>query len=131
MSVDPRYSPEVLRRLRETPGAGDAPAGFAVAHGQAGDREHGAEVSLQFVVVDGRVRSGHFRVFGCPHLIAAASWVTERLRGASREEVAAWDWHEAVSALAVPPGKFGRLLTLQDAVRSAGGNWPVADGSTV
>ena len=32
-----------------------------------------------------------------------------------------WDWREAAAALEVPPAKFGRLLTLQDAVRAAGG----------
>jgi len=131
VSEDPRYSPEVLRRLRKSPGAGDAPAGRAVACGRAGDREQGAEVSLQFVIVDGRVVSGHFRAFGCPHLIAAASWATERLRGASREALAGWDWREAAQALQVPAAKFGRLLTLQDAVRAAAGNWPVGSGSTV
>ena len=75
--------------------------------------------------------AARFRAFGCPHLIAAASWVTDRLRGATREELAAWDWREAAEALEVPPAKFGRLLTLQDAVRDAARNWPAAPRSTV
>ena len=72
-----------------------------------------------------------FRAFGCPHLLAAASWLTERLRGATREDLASWDWREAAEALEVPPSKFGRLLTLQDAVRDAARNWPGTPGSTV
>ena len=131
MSEDPRYADEVLRRLRETPGAGDLPPGPAVVVARAGDREQGCEVQFSLAVVDGRVREARFRAFGCPQVIAAASWLTERLVGAGRDELAAWDWREAVEALAIPPAKFGRLLVLQDAVRSASRNWPGAGRSTV
>jgi len=72
-----------------------------------------------------------FQAFGCPHFLAAASWLTDRLRGARREEIADWDWREAAEALEVPAAKFGRLLTLQDAVRSVVRNWPGTLGSTV
>jgi NifU-like protein involved in Fe-S cluster formation len=128
---DPRYGAEVLRRMRDTPGAGSAPPGTTIAEGRAGDREQGVEVELQFEITSGSVQRGYFRAFGCPHVIAAASWLTETLHGASREQLAAWDWREAAAALGVPPAKFGRLLTLQDAVRAAAGNWPVETGSTV
>ena len=37
----------------------------------------------------------------------------------------------AVTTLEVPPAKFGRLLTLQDAVRALASNWPGALRSTV
>jgi NifU-like protein involved in Fe-S cluster formation len=131
MSGDPRYGAEVLRRLRETPGAGEAPPGASVACGRAGDREQGIDVRLQFEVEAGRVRRGYFQAFGCPHVIAAASWLTERARGLSPGQLAAWDWREAARALEVPPAKFGRLLTIQDAVRAAARNWPAGAGSTV
>jgi len=131
LSTDSRYSGEVLRRLRELPGAGDLPPGSVAARGRAGDREQGAEVELAFAVREGRVEAARFRAFGCPHFMAAASWLTERLLGARREDLAAWDWREVAEALAVPAGKFGRLLTLQDAVRAAAGNWPGSSGSTV
>jgi hypothetical protein len=44
--------------------------------------------------------------------------------GATRRELAGWDWHDAAHALEVPPAKFGRLITLQDAVRAAAAAWP-------
>jgi nitrogen fixation protein NifU and related proteins len=128
---DPRYGAEVCRRMRELPGAAPLPAGASTVRGSAGDVEHGARVELEFQIEAGRVARGRFRAFGCPHLVAAASWVTDRLRGATRGELAAWDWCEAAQALEVPPAKFGRLLTLQDAVRDAARNWPAAPGSTV
>jgi len=131
MSEDPRYSEEVLRRLRETPGAAALPPGLTIVLGRAGDREQGAELELTFGVRHGRAEAIRFRAFGCPHLIAAASWVTDRLRDARRDELLSWDWREAAEALAVPAAKFGRLLTLQDAVRAAARNWPGATRSNV
>ena len=131
IDLGPRYSQEVLRRLRETPGAGDTAPGPAMAVGRAGDREQGAEVELAFAIGQGKVLEARFRAYGCPHFIAGASWLTERLSGATRDELAAWDWRDAAAALEVPPAKFGRLLTLQDAVRAAAENWPGDSGSAV
>lgn len=132
MSDDPRYGVEVCRRMRELPGSAALPPGSVPAVvGGAGDVEQGARVEFEFLVEAGKVVRGRFRAFGCPHLVAAASWLTDRLRGATRDELAAWDWREAADALDVPPAKFGRLLTVQDAVRDAARNWPVPAGSTV
>ncbi|MFO1393576.1 MAG: iron-sulfur cluster assembly scaffold protein [Steroidobacteraceae bacterium] len=128
---DPRYSAEVCRRVRELPGSAPLPADAVIAAGAAGDIERGARVELKFQVAEGRILRGQFRAFGCPHLIAAASWVTDRLCSKGRDALAAWDWREAADALEVPPAKFGRLLTVQDAVRDAARNWPGQPGSTV
>ncbi|MGB5102254.1 MAG: iron-sulfur cluster assembly scaffold protein [Steroidobacteraceae bacterium] len=128
---DPRYCAEIHRRMRELPGAGDLPPGGARVVGRAGDREQGAEVSLEFGLECGRVVDARFRAFGCPYVIAAASWLCERLRGADRAALAGWDWREAAEALEVPPARFGRLITLQDAVRDAVRNWPGEPRSTV
>ena len=110
---------------------GDFPSGFGVLRVAAGDREQGAEIVLAARVEGDRVVELRFRAFGCPHLIAAASWVTDRLRGASRADLERWDWQELVEALEVPPAKFGRLLTVQDAVHALARNWPGASRSTV
>lgn len=112
-------------------GAGSLPAGGDVVTACAGDREQGAEVCLQFRVTDGRVAEARFQAFGCPHFVAAASWLTDRLRGAGQAQFEAWDWREAAAALEVPAAKYGRLLTLQDAVRDVARNWPGASRSTV
>jgi NifU-like protein involved in Fe-S cluster formation len=131
LTDDPRYAAEVRRRMRELPGAGELPAGPGVVHGGSGDAEQGAQVRFDLRVEDGRIRDARFRAFGCPHFLAAASWLTERLVGAGRAGLEAWDWREAAEALDVPPAKFGRLLTLQDAVRDAARNWRGAAKSTV
>lgn len=128
---DPRYGAEVRRRMRDLPGAGDLPPGGPRVVGRAGDREQGAEVRLELGLADGRVVAARFRAFGCPYFIAAASWLCEHLRGADCEKLDAWDWREAADALEVPPTRFGRLITLQDAVRDAARNWPGGPRSTV
>lgn len=128
---DPRYGSEVCRRMEELPGAGTFEPAPEVAVGRAGDREQGAAVELSCRIAAGRVSEARFGAYGCPHFIAAASWLTDRLRGAARDELLAWDWREAADTLEVPAAKFGRLLTLQDAVRAAAGNWPGSRASTV
>jgi NifU-like protein involved in Fe-S cluster formation len=130
VNTDPRYGEEVCRRMRELPGAGTLDPGLDAARGGAGNVEQGARVEFDFEVHDGRVLRGRFRAFGCPHVIASASWVTERAVGLDRDALAAWDWREAADALEVPAAKFGRLLTVQDAVRDAARNWPGIPVST-
>lgn len=128
---DPRYGPEVRRRMAGLDGVGDLPLGDDVVRVAAGDREQGAEVVLQVRVTAGRAQQLRFRAFGCPHFLATASWLTERLRGAGRAGFSDWDWREAATTLEVPPAKYGRLLVLQDAVRAVAGNWPGDGQSTV
>jgi NifU-like protein involved in Fe-S cluster formation len=124
MSADPRYHPEVVRRVRELPGAATEPLAAVNCVGAAGSDAQGANVELSLRVSDGRVRAAAFRAYGCPHVIAACSWLAERLVGCDRQQVAGWDWREVQQALDVPPRKFGRLLTIQDAARAAARNWP-------
>ena len=125
--ADPRYSPEVRRRMTALPHAGTCVAGAGdVVTGTAGSEAQGAIVQLSLRVVGDRVEDARFRAYGCPHLIASASWLSERLKGSTRADVALWDWREVQTALEIPPAKFGRLLTLQDAARDAARNWPSA-----
>jgi len=128
---DPRYGAEVRRRMASLGGAGDWPPVSDVVTARAGDREQGAEVQLSMRIAADRVEELRFRAFGCPHFLAAASWLTDRLRGAGRDEFSGWDWREAADALEVPPAKFGRLLILQDAVHELARNWPGESASKV
>ena len=130
-SEDTRYSAEVYRRLHTLAGAGQLPPSRRATKGRAGHRDQGAEVKLEFALEHDRIAEATFVAFGCPHLLAAASWLTEQVRGWSREQLAGWDWQEVARELEVPPAKFGRLLTLQDAVHEAARNWAGEARSTV
>ena len=125
---DPRYAPEVLRRFETLQGVGKLEPEPDVIHGSAGDAEQGASIELDARIVNGRVAEARFLVFGCPHLVAAASWLVEQIVGFDQARLDAWDWQEAVRALEIPPAKYARLLTLQDAVRDLARNWPGAPG---
>jgi nitrogen fixation NifU-like protein len=128
---DPRYGAEVRRRMASLVGAGSLEPAADVATGRAGNREQGAEIVLFCRISGEQVTEARFRAFGCPHFLAAASWLTDRLRGARRDQIADWDWREAAEALEVPAAKFGRLLTLQDVVHEVARNWPGRATSTV
>jgi cysteine desulfurase len=128
---DPRYNAEVRRRLHALPAWGDIPDAPSVAKGRAGDRKQGTEVAFALRIERGRVTEARFQAFGCPHVLAAASWAAEAALGQDRGQLAAWDWQEAARVLDVPPAKFGRLLTLQDAIRAVVRNWPGMTRSTV
>ena len=73
---DPRYHPEVVRRVRELPGAGATPdeAGWIAA--TAGSVASGALIELSLRVEAGRIRAARFRAYGCPHVIGSASSAT-------------------------------------------------------
>jgi nitrogen fixation NifU-like protein len=86
--------------------------------GSAGGRDRGAQVLFTARIRADRIEQMLFRAWGCPHTIAAASWVTERLSGSTVQSLTALTWQEMEAALAVPLEKRGRLLILEDALRS-------------
>ena len=118
---DPNYSEEVERRFRAPPAAGELPPGDGIeVAAEAGSQAAGAHVQLRARFDGARIVVVRFRAYGCPHLIAVASWAAEQLSGSTPAQLADWDWQAAATALVVPPAKFGRLLVLQDAVRNLG-----------
>ncbi len=100
-----------------------AVAGANVVQGSAGNRELGANVCFSLRVAQARVAEIRFRAYGCPHTIAAASWLTQRLHGAAVEDLERCSWREIEDALSVPPQKRGKLLILEDAMRAAARAW--------
>ncbi len=111
-----RVSPAVRARAEALTHAGhldpSAP-GFAVGH--AADLDHAARVRVQLVVdAQGRVVAAKFLAFGCPSVIASASWVVEQAlaqpRAAPPAELAA----RAVEALALDPARhYAAALAVQ------------------
>jgi len=76
------YSSEVVRRFRSPLRAGaladDTPG---VVSGEAEDRSLHVWLRFQVQVRDRRIEVVRFQAFGCPHTIAAADWIAERLEG--------------------------------------------------
>ena len=61
-----------------------------------------------------------FRAWGCPHLLAAAEAVCRSYEGQALPALQAFSATEIMQTLSVPREKLGRILILEDAVRSLG-----------
>lgn len=119
----PDYNALVIEHFERPRNSGRFESVENVIVGVAGKASHGAMFTLTARVVEGRIGAVRFEVYGCPHCIAAGSWLSERLIGATAEELRAWSWREAAEALQVPAEKRGRLLILEDAVRALAEDW--------
>lgn len=89
--------------------------------GVAGDESLGTRVEFDFRVRRGVVERGTFRAYGCPHAIAAASWVAEAAEGRRLKDTGWLDALELARVLALPDHKLGVLLVVEDALRDAAG----------
>ena len=99
--------------------------------GVAGDESLGTRVEFDFRLRQGVVEKGTFRAYGCPHAIAAASWVAEAAEGRRLSDTGWFDAHELAKVLAVPDYKLGVLLVVEDALLDAAGTHRKGRGGTV
>lgn len=119
----PTYSAAVVDHFDKPRNAGRFEPAADVITGIAGRREQGVQFVVSARVAADRIVSVRFEAYGCPHCIAAASWLSERLTGSALAGLEAWSWREAAAELRIPPEKRGRLLILEDAVRALAEAW--------
>jgi len=89
------------------------------AEGEAGSRTSGAFVRFYLAIEEGRIRDVRYEVLGGPSLIAAASWLSERIRNkpASPEQVP--PGLEIANRLELDRSEHGMALLAEDAVLEA------------
>ena len=112
-----RYAAQVEEHFERPHNAGRFKPDPDVIQVDAGRVAQGAVFHLSARVGRGGVEAARFEAYGCPHCIAAASWLTDRLPGMTADDLDRWSWREAAQALEVPAEKHGRLLLLEDGVR--------------
>jgi nitrogen fixation NifU-like protein len=117
------YSSLVVEHFGRPRNVGRFAATADVIVASAGDPEQGVRFDLSARVRDERIVALRFEVYGCPHCIAAGSLLSERLQGATRDELRRWSWRETADELEFSPEKRGRLLVLEDAVRALAAEW--------
>lgn len=126
-SPGPEYSDIVVDHFERPRNVGRFEPAADVIEGSAGRREQGAVFTLSATlsarVADSFIKSVRFKAYGCPHCIAAGSWLSERLVGCTQDELQRWSWREVAAATDIPPEKRGRLLILEDAVRALSEAW--------
>lgn len=113
------YSGEVRHRFETAPRHGRVFAGpFERRRGGAGAVERGTRVEFEARVRDGRIVECRFRAYGCPHVIAAASWVAEQAEGRAADDTSWVNPQQLAELLEAPPHKLGNLLVVEDALRA-------------
>lgn len=117
------YSPLVESHFRAPRNVGRFEPTADVLVGRSGSKDRGVEIVLSARMENERIVAVNHLVYGCPHTVAAASWLTESLVGATLDDLASWRWKEAAATLEIPPEKWGRLLALEDAVRAIERDW--------
>jgi NifU-like protein involved in Fe-S cluster formation len=117
------YNPLVIEHFAQPRNIGRFSAAPDVIAASAGDPEQGVRFDLSARVREERVAAMRFEVYGCPHCIAAASLLSERLTGATQEQLRQWSWRGTSEELEFPPEKRGRLLVLEDAVHALAAEW--------
>ena len=117
------YPDIVVEHFEHPRNAGHFEPAADVIQGSAGRRDQGAVFTLSARITDSLIHSARFEVYGCPHCIAAGSWLTERLVGCTQDDLHTWSWREVAAALDIPAEKRGRLLILEDAVRALAEGW--------
>jgi len=114
LSADP-YNRTVRAYFAETQHRGDVQGG-AVGYFE----DQGLRVRLSAEVEGGMITRLAFRAWACPHLIAAAEAVCRQFEGRSATELEQFASGQIMRELAVPVEKTGRILALEDTVRSLG-----------
>lgn len=115
MTNDP-YSARVRELFTDTQHAGDLenPAARVQISEQGVRLALAADIDGDIIV---RLR---FRAWGCPHLLAAAEAFCRAYEGKRARGLQAFGAAEIMQTLPVPREKLGRILVLEDAVRSLG-----------
>lgn len=119
---DPDYNALVIEHFENPRNAGQL-AGPRVVEGAAGKPDSGVHFKLTADVTKERIVAMRFEAYGCPHCIAAASYLTQELTGASLQDLERWSWQGLADVMSVPTAKRGRLLILEDAVRALSADW--------
>src|SRR6185437_3431046 len=123
-ALSPASEPREITDAAAAGRGATAPASGAEAVGEAGGPGQEAWVRFRLGIQSDVVKSALFKAYGCPHTLAVAAWVTERLRGRGRADLAPGTPADWADALAVPVEKLGRLLVVEDALADCARHWP-------
>lgn len=111
---------EAVRACFENPDhAGDLQGNYALTlAAETAESEQGARIVLSTAIADGIIMEMRYRVWGCPHLVAAAETLCRDREKGPVSGLSQFDASGMMAQLAVPAAKTGRMLLLEDALKS-------------
>lgn len=112
MTIDP-YSDIVRERFANPAHAGEVENGIAAYFADQGMR-----IRLTALLGDGTLQQLRFQAWGCPHVIAASESFCRDFEGRPAADLEQFETARIMKDLAVPVEKTGRILVLEDTVRS-------------
>ena len=111
------YSSAVVRRFDALERARALPDGApGLVSGEAEDRTLHVWVRFELQLTGSVVRAARYRLFGCPHTLAAADLVAEALEGRTVEAARELNVRAGCEPLDFPVEKLGKLLRIEDAL---------------
>ena len=113
--IDEPYNAVVRENFAHPGHAGDVPDG-AVGYFE----DQGISIRLSAGVTGGVLERLRFRAWGCPHVLAACEEFCRRYQGRPASDLEEFETARIMEDLAVPVEKTGRILVLEDTVRSLG-----------
>ncbi len=117
MATNPDYNDTVIQHFNQPRNAAPGPCQDSVC-GEGGDVASGAWMEFQLRLSGARITRARFRAYGCPHTIALASWLTERLVGEKLTLDYELGKDEVVAVLDLPTEKMRSVLVAEDALRA-------------
>jgi NifU-like protein involved in Fe-S cluster formation len=111
------YNETVVDHFHQPRNAAEGPCRDSVC-GEGGSAESGTWIEFQLQLDGARIEKARFRAYGCPHTIALASWLTERLIGEKLTSGFAISKDEVVRVLGLPTEKMRSVLVAEDALRA-------------
>jgi len=112
MSADP-YNSAVRDCFWGTLHSGEVAGGISAYF-----EDQGMRIRLSAGVADGTIAELRFLAWGCPHVIAATETFCRQFEGRPVAELGQFKTDQIMRNLAVPVEKTGRILVLEDTVRS-------------
>ncbi|MEM7281569.1 MAG: iron-sulfur cluster assembly scaffold protein [Pseudomonadota bacterium] len=115
---DLEYSPTVLAYFDQPHRAGTLKVPKTqMVEGRSGTTREGFVVQFQLQVAGQAITDGRYRVYGCPHGIAAAAWVVDQLIGGATRNVGQIRPQQIAEALDLPVEKMYVALIVEDALK--------------
>jgi NifU-like protein involved in Fe-S cluster formation len=123
MSLDP-YNQAVRELFRHPAHAGELANGYTSIVDSQGIR-----LRLSATCDGPRIRQLRFQAYGCPHVIAACERFCSTYEGRPVTELDSFRAADIMTKLSVPVEKTGRILVVEDAIRSLGRSISDADSA--